>query len=450
MNRSNWRFVLAVLVAAIVTSNAAADQDPDNQISGEAKQGFQWRSALLQSFLAFSIAHAERFPTEKGTRHSIHGPFWKNYWHDVQNIHGWEDGDGFLTSYIAHPMEGAMAGYIQRQNDPKYRNVEFGTTQRYWNSVLRSLAFSTLYNVAWSLSPYGEAGLGNVDTHAPPGLVDPVGSEMLGTAWLVGEDAVDRYLIRRIEDRYQNTVIRAFARGGLNPIRSYSNMLRLKVPWYRDSRSLYAPRHDAAVAKKNATEATFKADAWPNRALELLGQPYVQRNFGPRGSTCAGGGGEGATRIGSSLALVFTVDGCTLLGLHAPDSGDMLNYLAGPRWTLPSSKHWIPDVQILAGGAKITRSHLDAAKKAELVAIAAQKGDYPSEDEYVTEIDTNGFTVRAGGGLSYQMNEMLVLRVVNLAYQHSWVSTLQDSTYTNGLRFSFGLAVRFGQWREER
>ena len=154
--------------------------------------------------MAFTIAHAERFPTEPGTRESIQGPFWKDYVQDIQNLHGWDDRDGFVTTYIAHPMEGSMAGYLERQNDPKYRSVEFGWSQRYWTSTMRSLAFSTGYNIAWSLSPYGEAGLGNVDIHAAPGVVDPAASGMMGMAWMIGEDAIDRYLITRIENKYQN------------------------------------------------------------------------------------------------------------------------------------------------------------------------------------------------------------------------------------------------------
>jgi hypothetical protein len=63
-------------------------------------------------------------------------------------------------------------------------------------------------------------------------------------------------------------------------------------------------------------------------------------------------------------------------------------------------------------------------------------------------VDKNGFSLLAGGGVSYQINDLLVLRVAHLAYQRSWVSTLQDSTYTQGVRFSFGLALRFGHWRE--
>ena len=443
------RVIVLIAMAGALAGNASCEET--SPLAGNVVEDngrFSWHSALLQSFFAFTIAHAERFPRERGTRDSIEGPFWRNYLHDVQNLHGWQDGDGLLTSYIAHPMEGAMAGFIERQNDPAYRTVEFGRSSRYWSSVVRSLAFSTLYNVAWSLSPYGEAGLGNVDIHAPPGLVDPVGSELLGTGWLIGEDTVDRYLIRKIEDKYQNRVVRAFARGGLNPIRSYSNMLRLKAPWYRDGRSLSVLKRSSSTRESDLETPAFKATAWPATAIELTPLAYVQRNTGPRGSTCTGGGGEASVSVSRPVAIVFDVDGCTLLGIHAPDSGDMLNYLVGPRWFLTSSKHWIPDVQLLIGGAKVTHSHMDLAKKTALLQLAAQtRGNDPPLDAYVTEVDTNGFSVRAGGGLAYQINELLVLRIASVSYQRSLVSTLQNSNYNQGLRFSFGLGVRLGPWR---
>ncbi len=145
--------------------------------------------------------------------------------------------------------------------------------------------------------------------------------------------------------------------------------------------------------------------------------------------------------------MVFDVDGCTLLGIHAPDSGDMLTYVVGPRWSLPTAKRWI--LEVLVGGAKITHDHYDLAKKAQLTKIAEQTGQPgPESAEYTTEVDTNGFSLLAGGGLSYQLSDLLVLRVAHIAYQRSWVSTLQDSTYALGLRFSFGLAIRLGHWRE--
>jgi hypothetical protein len=447
--RRDLKILGCILLVMVTTTTFAAHAFADE--SSGTPTNFQWPSALAESFLAFTIAHAERFPTELGTRESIQGPFWKNYIHDLENIHGWEDGDGFVTSYIAHPMEGAMAGFLERQNDPKYRSVEFGWSQRYWTSTMRSLAFSTAHNIAWSLSPYGEAGLGNVDIHASPGAVDPAASGMLGMAWMIGEDAIDRYLIKRIENKYPNPVIRAFARGGLNPIRSYANLLRFKVPWHRDSRpGVYGYRPDGYYTPVDELIGPkFKASEWPSTAFELLGQPYLQRNLGAKGSTCMGGGGEASIRMSNFWVIVTDVDGCSLLGIHAPDSGDMLNYMAGPRWSLPIANRWILYTQVLVGGAKITHDHLDIARKNSLTKIAAQTGQpAPEQDQYTTEVDTNGFSLLAGGGVSYQISDLLVLRVAHLAYQRSWVSTLQDSTYTQGVRFSCGLALRFGHWRE--
>jgi hypothetical protein len=444
-----YRLLTGITVLLSLGGMAFAAGDEDES------QGFQWRPALAESFFAFTIANAERFPTEKGTREALDGAFWKNYARDIQALHGWEDGDGFKTSYIAHPMEGAMAGYIERQNDPKYRSVEFGNSQRYWTSVMRSLAFSTAYNIAWSLSPYGEAGLGNVDLHAPGGLVDVVGSEIMGTGWMIGEDVLDRFLIKRIENKYQNPAIRAIARGMLNPIRSYSNLLRFKKPWYRDSRPgvvEYAPQGHY-TPKDEKTGPPFRWSAWPKTPFELLGQPMAQQFLGPKGSTCIGGGGEAAIKMSNSLALLFDVDGCTLMGMHPPDSGDALTYTAGGRWSLPTRKRWVPYAQVLVGGTKITRDHVDEAKKAQAIKIAAETGQpYPELDQWVTTVDINGFTVVAGGGVFYRINEGVIFRVAHVSYQRSWLSsipTLPDADYNQDLRFSFGVVVRFGPWERQ-
>ena len=70
------------------------------------------------------------------------------------------------------------------------------------------------------------------------GYVDLVVTPTIGTAWLVGEDAVDRYLIRKIEAKTRNQVVRAIVRTFLNPSRSFANLMRFKPTWYRDNRSL--------------------------------------------------------------------------------------------------------------------------------------------------------------------------------------------------------------------
>jgi hypothetical protein len=70
------------------------------------------------------------------------------------------------------------------------------------------------------------------------GAVDLVVTPLMGVGWIVAEDALDRFAVKRIERRTDNRVLRAFARGLLNPSRSFANMMRGKAPWYRDTRPL--------------------------------------------------------------------------------------------------------------------------------------------------------------------------------------------------------------------
>ena len=114
--------------------------------------------------------------------------------------------------------------------------------KQYWSSRLKAMGWAALFSTQFELGPISEASVGNVgltprrQAKNPMAWVDLVVTPTVGTAWLVGEDILDRYLVRRVENNSSSRVVRAFARSFLNPSRSMSNMLRLKVPWYRDDR----------------------------------------------------------------------------------------------------------------------------------------------------------------------------------------------------------------------
>jgi hypothetical protein len=55
-----------------------------------------------------------------------------------------------------------------------------------------------------------------------------------GLGLLVAEDALDRYLIERIERRTDSKYTSIFSRMALNPTRTAANLLRFKKPWHRD------------------------------------------------------------------------------------------------------------------------------------------------------------------------------------------------------------------------
>jgi hypothetical protein len=436
---------------------AFANDDPDSAVAPQGQQraesgeSFQWTPALLQSLLGFTIANAERYAREPGTRDATQGSFFKNYLHDIENFHGWQDGDGVKSTYVAHPMEGAFAAYIERQNDPRYKSVEFGLSQRYWVSVVRSLAFSAAYSTAWSFGPLGEPGLGNVETYAPPGVVDLVGTPVMGIGWMVGEDMLDRYLIKRIEYHVHNPVVRAVARGMLNPSRSYANLVRFKVPWTREDRpgvrtyrptGEFTPRDDVVGPK-------FDSRAWPaNVAFELNAQAMVEQFLGAHGQMCVGAAGEGTIRLTRTTALVFRIDGCQLEGFRADHFGDTLNYMAGPRWLISSPGRWRSYLQLVGGGAKATHTYVNEPLKAALTEAALKAGKEPPGDEslWTSESDTNGFTLIASGLVGWQINHGMLLRLADISYQRSWLGDLQGYNLNHGLRYSFGITLRMGDW----
>lgn len=201
------------------------------------ERGFEWRPALQQAGLFLGIQHSFRFATEPATRANLKGRFWRDYLDSADALRGWDDGDPHLVNYVGHPMMGAVTGFIQVQNDPRGRTETFGLHSGYWASRLKATAFSTAYSFQFELGPISESSLGNVGIdNKGHGAVDLVVTPTLGFAWQVTEDALDRFLISRLESRVRNRAVRIALRAGLNPSRSFANAIRFKVPWHRDNR----------------------------------------------------------------------------------------------------------------------------------------------------------------------------------------------------------------------
>jgi hypothetical protein len=450
MHKSKFVFLL-VLTARFLSGQDDSGATPAQPVSDEA---FQWKPALLQAFLATTIAHTVRVTTEDDTQSELGGPFWSNYFHSVENIHGWDDGDAFYTTWMLHPMEGSLAGFIEQQNDPKYRTAQFGASQRYWVGRLRALAFSAAYSTQWTMGPYSEASIGNVQHYDSPGVDDLVVTPILGMAWMVGEDAMDRYVIRWIEGRYRNPYLRLVARSALNPTRSFANIVRFQVPWQRfDRGGVFGPNAVKTGAPDPIpAEPRFDSSVWPRSAsFELATDAVFEKFLGVRGSSCLGGQGRGALRLSPSWQAVVNVGGCKLLGMPANSSGDTLWYMAGSRYSrgfaLPGLQSY---VEALAGGMKIAHDHVDPALRAELTALAA-KDDRPKPPsvDYTTEADTNALSVEMGMGLTYHLNHAAVIRLCSVDYQHSWNRSLEGLEYNNGLRVSAGMSFRLGRWSTE-
>jgi hypothetical protein len=216
-------------------------QDP--AMLGISPTGFKWKSAILQSLIFIGVMHAFRMGTEPGSRAELKGAFFPEYFDTIKSLRGWRDGDPAYVNYLGHPFQGAVSGFIQIQNDPKGLREEFDLKSKsYWKSRLKAFGWATVVSTQFELGPLSEASLGNVGlkpsktSRHPMGYVDLVVTPVVGTAWLVGEDLLDRYVISQIEGKIGRRLVKIVIRGLFNPTRSFANLYRRKWFWYRDYR----------------------------------------------------------------------------------------------------------------------------------------------------------------------------------------------------------------------
>ena len=449
-----WLLAAGVLSAqsnpeSVTSAPRPSDFDPaDKQTQiGGAQPGINWKGLVFQSGFFLGAQHSFRLLTEPGTRDGLKGKFWPEYALAVGNMHGWSDGDPFLVNYVGHPMQGAVSGFLWAQNDRRFYSVDFGKNRPYWESRLRAGAFAFVYSAQFEIGPLSEASIGKVQRFYPSqGFVDFVITPTVGMAWMLGEDVIDRYVIMPLEARIASGNARALLRGGLNPARAFANAMRLKAPWYRDNRPwLYQsgrqtfrptpPAH--TIPKENPSVAQFELD------VAMRTDYFIRGN----GAWCIGAGGTGSYRLSASWQWMGDISGCNLMGVAKNQSGDLLTFLVGPKWTSSRTGRWRPNAQFLFGGTKATLETEDSALKQALAnAPARPASSIPEWPSYLTLKEDTAFALAAGGGLDIQLNRALQLRVARLEYRHTWLNALAGRDFSNALQFTTGLTIRMGTW----
>jgi hypothetical protein len=217
-----------------------SDDDADPQT--ESKGKFHWKAALIQSGIFLGIQHAARF-TQGKTRRQLPGPFFADWGRSVKSLRGWKDGDTGFINYIAHPLQGGLTGRIYVNNSDSAKQQEFGKSKLYWQSRLKALAWSAVWSAQFELGPISEATIGNVGiidrkTYSEMAYVDLVMTPVAGTALMIGEDAIDKYVLKNWIERKSGKVnMRVkLLRCLLTPTTAFANLLRGKPPWKRDDR----------------------------------------------------------------------------------------------------------------------------------------------------------------------------------------------------------------------
>jgi hypothetical protein len=219
--------------------------------------GIHWAPLLWEWWLDICIEQSERVIMEPKTRDQLEGPFFRDWFSDVAQYRysQWDDGDKFATSYLGHPLQGAVIEAIFWQNDDRVRFSEQDFhSAAYRKALLEAFVFATVDAIQWKLGPVSEASIGHVglparwwdepyycnllNLHCQPrtGVNDLVMNEVGGTVLTIAFQWVDKRFQKPMERRVHNRGVVDAMRILTNPPQSLANFLRFRKPWYRDNR----------------------------------------------------------------------------------------------------------------------------------------------------------------------------------------------------------------------
>jgi hypothetical protein len=415
---------------------------------------------LLQSGFFLGTQHGFRILTEEGTRKGMAGPFFRGWYESLSNLHGWSDGDGFLVNYVGHPIQGSTSAYIFVHNDGRARFLEYENSRAYWRSRLRATLWSWAYSTQFEIGPVSEASIGKIQSRYPQqGFVDHVATPTIGLAWMIAEDALDRYVIRPFENRCENVWARMMVRGWLNPTRSMANMMRGRVPWWRDSRGgIWSYRAAPYERFVDRAKASRPQPGWTGIGKVEFdsASAYWVNPGGPDGNGalhCIGGYGRLQYNNSPRWAWVAEAGGCKMFGFEGKRefnfSGDILTYGFGRRrtWRGLGGGRWSPYAQFLIGGKRITiNEEIVERRNAWQAANPGKKPGYEFHNLWTKFNQANGFGVQLGAGLEYNVSDVLALQLGAIDYNKAWMPAREIAAYPHSLRVSLGLKIRMGNW----
>jgi hypothetical protein len=185
-----------------------------------------------------TIQHGIRIAFQEKTRKYLGGNFFGDYHRSVKVPGQWSDGDSWGTTYVGHPIQGATTGYIWLSHS-KNGVTPFSWSQDYMNSRLQATMFAMASSIQWKIGPLSEASIGNVGLNpATLGWADHVTTPGGGLLVMMAEDAADRFIVTKLENRVGPSFVGALLRMALTPSRSWANVCAMQKPWYRPGRDL--------------------------------------------------------------------------------------------------------------------------------------------------------------------------------------------------------------------
>jgi len=439
---------------------STTDHDRSNGVGGEtpsldgtsaviraddrAADQVEWKSLMLHSNFFLGIMHGFRIASEPSTREGLHNSVFGGYFKALGAMHGWSDGDGYYENYLGHPIEGAASGYLWLNHDRRYWTTEFGASRDYWMSRLRAMGFAWAFSEQFEIGLLSEASIGQIQRYCCAyGFVDHVITPTAGLGWILGEDIIDKYITRKIEDHTRNGAIRIIARIALNPPQSFANIMSFQAPSHRTNRPGALKYDGQLYVRPSSPLRDVEQSPVPKFELAAELPGTLQWHSG----SCLGGSAVGAMRLTESWQWTLQVGGCAMRNMPRTWSGDSLTFTTGPQWIVHTAGRWSPHAHLRLGGQKVAQEYLDPELK-ETAITNLPPGTKPNtvHDQYARDFETTGFSMSAGGGLDLALHPALSVRVANLEYVRSWLGQLNGANFDRGFRFSTGIVLRIGTW----
>lgn len=430
--------------------DADEHSQPSNSTSAvtsrsEAPQpSIAWGDLFKHELLFLATMHSFRIATEPSTREALGNSFFGGYFAGLEAMHGWSDGDGYYETYLGHPIQGAVSGYMWIHHDLHYRVVQFGKSRDYWMSRLRAYGWSWVESEQFKIGLVSEATIGQIPRYCCGyGFNDHIMTNNGGMVWIVGGDILDRYIVRRIEDHTTSVPLRLIARVALAPPLGMANLMDINYPWHRENRP-GVRKYRGELYSRPANEqniGNFELPIVPR--FELTASIPTITRYG--NLSCAGGRGVAGYRVSNTWQWSGDVGGCMLLDMPRGWSGDSLSFTTGPQWILHTTSRWVPHLHFRAGGQKITEEYcLNYGPPPSGLALRKPCQSDPSG--YARHYETTGGSISAGGGLDIRWNRAFDVRLADFEYAHTWVPELNRRDFSKGYRISVGIGLKVGTW----
>lgn len=216
---------------------------------------WNWKASTLQAFEFTMFNHVWRAAWDPSLRYQLaHKPFFQDWFasYGGYNLHRWGDGDDFVVNYVGHPLQGAVTSRTYLQNDPR-SFVPISRNRNYWVPLGWSTLWAAVWQVEWKVGPFSETSFGNAGGWEyvpgcgtelsclnnpkypkPPtnntGLTDWVSSPLIGAAWVMAEDTLDRYVVAPVARNHRifgGRILRAC----LEPSRDFAALFAGKLVW---------------------------------------------------------------------------------------------------------------------------------------------------------------------------------------------------------------------------